>query len=129
MPRIRPAHLSWVMLLALVPMLSFMGHWPTSVPIPGTELYLSVPLAGAEHHDDHSAASEDEHAQHCHGGAASCSDVPAAAGVSMAALAGGSGFVIVSNVLIALLAAAWRPRNTNSLTPGLRPPRTLLSFS
>jgi hypothetical protein len=115
--------LSWALLLALVPMLTFMGHWPASLPLPGTDLYVSVPLAGAEHHAGHEDGSEAEHAKHCHGASASCSDVPAAAGVSLAMLASGPAFVIASALLIALVYAAWRPGVPLAVSPGRRPPR------
>jgi hypothetical protein len=104
-------------------MLTFMGHWPASLPLPGTNLYVSVPLAGVEHHADHDGGSEAELAQHCHGASVSCSDVPAAAGVSLAMLASDPAFLIASALLIALVYAAWRPGLARAVSPGRRPPR------
>lgn len=114
--------ISILLLLSLVPMLTFMGHWPGSVPIPGTDQYLSIPLAGHQTHDD---SHEDSHAheQHCHGNSSSCSDVPAMAGVSFALMNEMLALTVSAGLLWAIALQWWRPRGSNSLLPELLPPR------
>jgi hypothetical protein len=112
---------SWVLLLALLPLLTFMGHWPASVPIPGTDSYLSIPLAGAETHDEENETHN--HSQHCHAGAASCSDAPAAAGVTIAFGANGFAIATASGLLLLALSLSWRPASIRSLLPDPRPPK------
>lgn len=120
---------SWVLLAALLPMLTFMGHWPASLPIPGTDLYVSVPFAGAEQHHSHEAeaeADEASHEQHCHAGAASCSDIPAAAGVSFGLMNQPVAFVI-GGLLLLMGVRWWQPRASTTISPVLQPPRQGLS--
>jgi hypothetical protein len=122
--------LSWTLVVALFPMLSFMGHWPASIPIPGTDSYLSVPLAGHEHDDDeHSEGGAHSHAQHCHGNASSCSDVPTMAGVSFGLMEQTLALAGVDALLLALVWASWTPRRPIALMPELRPPRTAAATS
>lgn len=118
---------SWVLLAALLPMLTFMGHWPASLPIPGTDLYVSVPFAGAEQAHSHEAeADEASHEQHCHAGAASCSDIPAAAGVSFGLMNQPVAFVI-GGLLLLMGVRWWQPRASTTISPVLQPPRQGLS--
>lgn len=114
--------ISILLLLALFPMLTFMGHWPAAVHIPGTDQYLSIPLAGndepADEHDDgHS------HSQHCHGNSGSCSDVPALAGVSFALMSEALALSVTAALVWAVAFHCWQPRRPNSLLPELQPPR------
>jgi hypothetical protein len=119
---------SWVLLAALLPMLTFMGHWPTSVPIPGTNLYVSLPFAEAEGHSHSSedASSEGDHSQHCHSGPASCGDAPAAAGASFATLSMAVSFAI-GGALLLLTLRWWRPLAPHTIAPALRPPRPVFA--
>ncbi|MGE0600899.1 MAG: hypothetical protein AB7J35_16730 [Dehalococcoidia bacterium] len=117
------AHLPWVLLVALFPMLTFMGHWPTTLPIPHTNYYVSVPLAGAGHADEHTPEQAAEHARHCHGGVASCGDAPAGAGVSLSLYQDPVAVATVSLALIAVWLAAWQPRRPVAISPELMPPK------
>ena len=120
-------HGSWALLAALLPMLTFMGHWPASLPIPGTDQYVSVPFAGAEQPHSHEAgADEASHEQHCHAGAASCSDIPAAAGVSFGLMNQPVAFVI-GGLLLLMGVRWWQPRASTTISPVLQPPRQGLS--
>lgn len=117
----RPQRASWVLLLALMPMLTFMGHWPSSLPIPGTGLYVTVPLAGPapnagseEHHD---------HSKHCHGEAASCADAPVAAGVGLALMNTLVSIPPATGLLFITVLVAALPLRSNTLAPEPRPPR------
>ncbi|MEO6042736.1 MAG: hypothetical protein ABIQ47_02285 [Tepidiformaceae bacterium] len=77
-----------VLLLALLPSLLFLGHWQLELAVPLLASHiLLVPGEGA--------ALESAHARHCHGGAATCSDVP---------YAGGSGFALLSEAVAQLTA-------------------------
>lgn len=102
-------------------MLTFMGHWPTSVAIPGTDLYLAVPFAGAE--PGHGEATHHDHTKHCHGDVASCTDAPAAAGVTMALVAGMVTLPVAAGLLALALTLAAVPLAARSVVPELRPPR------
>lgn len=97
-------------------MLTFMGHWPEAVPIPGTNQYLNVPFAGHR-------AGESDHAQHCHDDSAACSDVPVMAGAGFALLNQAVAFAVVSGLLWLVALHWWRPRASNALLPELQPPR------
>lgn len=102
-------------------MLTFMGHWPTSVAIPGTDLYVAVPFAGAE--PGHGEATHHDHAKHCHGDAASCTDAPAAAGVSIALVTGLVTLPVAGGLLSFALLVAALPLVAWSVAPDRRPPR------
>lgn len=125
--RTRFTRVSVLLLVAIFPMLSFMGHWPASVSIPGTNLYVSVPLAGGEAHDVHNPESAAEHGKHCHGGAASCGDAPAGAGVTLAIAQRDLSFAVGAVGLIALAMWGWQPLRGMTIAPEPRPPRALLS--
>ncbi len=60
-------------------MLTFIGHWELRVDIPGTGYFVGAESA-SQHPDIH------DHSQHCHDSVASCSDVPATAGATVAML-------------------------------------------
>ena len=87
-----------VLLLALLPSLLFLGHWQLELAVPSFASHvLLVPGEGAAHQsaheDDHESGKGAAHARHCHGGAATCSDVP---------YAGGSGFALLSEAVAPL---------------------------
>ncbi len=116
--------ISILLAISLLPMLTFMGHWPEAVPIPGTDEYLSIPFAGRPLGDHHEEGGE--HEQHCHGDAASCTDVPALAGVSVG-LAQEFLAVFTAGGLLWMVALHWwRPRRSNAIVPELLPPRVAL---
>lgn len=109
---------SWVLFLALLPSLSFFGHWPNEFAIPGTAYAIAIPGAagGTDAHD---------HASHCHAEAASCSDAPAAAGVSFALMNESLTLLVAGGVLV-LLALRWCvPGEDHPLSPEPAPPRFL----
>ena len=85
-----------VLLLALLPSLLFLGHWQPELAVPFFASHiLLVPGEGAAHESAPESGESAAHARHCHGGAATCSDVP---------YAGGSGFALLSEA-VALLTA------------------------
>jgi hypothetical protein len=118
---------SWLLLVALAPMLTFMGHWPHSLPIPGTEMFVTVPFAGQPVELDE--GGEHSHGQHCHGDSEGCSDAPAAAGVGLALLSTPLLPAGATGMFIALVLLWWRPRNLITVGPELEPPRRAFSFA
>ncbi len=117
-PRQRRAAL-WL-LLALLPMLTFAGHWPSHIDIPGTNLYVTLPFASQAH--DHAGAGDD-HGRHCHANAANCSDVPAAAGVSFALMNETIATLGVGALMVAIALASWQAPPALAISPELRPPK------
>jgi len=113
---------SWVLFLALLPSLSFFGHWPEQFAIPGTAYAIAIPGAagGAEAHD---------HASHCHAEAASCSDAPAAAGVSFALMNESLTLLVAGGVLVLLALRWWVPGEDHPLSPEPAPPRFLSAYA
>jgi hypothetical protein len=111
-----------LLVASLVPMLSFMGHWPESVPIPGTDQYLSVPFAGVHTHEEEDAHA---HSQHCHGNSASCSDVPALVGAGFALIRDVLSFGTAGGLLLLLALQWWLPRGGAFVSPELQPPKGL----
>jgi len=69
----------WLLLAAYLPALTFLGHWPLAIDIPGTSLYVGLPERTSSH--------EAGHESHCHASAGSSSDVPLAESATVAVLA------------------------------------------
>ncbi len=111
------------LLLALLPMLTFAGHWPSHIDIPGTNFYLALPFAtqGHEH-----AGSTDDHGRHCHSNAASCTDVPAAAGVSFALMNESIAALGVGALMVAIAIRSRQSPLSTSISPERRPPKQTL---
>jgi hypothetical protein len=132
---------SWWLLIAILPALTFLGHWPeTRIDIPGTNAWFVVPLTGG--HDDgaheHAGAGAqsrgtttigtedpDAHARHCHADAASCTDAPFTGASAFALLCESVALLGAAGVQFALVSAWWRPSRVLSTAPDLRPPRPL----
>lgn len=67
----RVAHLAlvgWLLAAAYLPALTFFGHYPLWLDIPGTSLYVGLPA--------HTSPDAHDHESHCHADASSCSDTP-----------------------------------------------------
>lgn len=122
--RRRSETFAWTLLLALVPMLSFFGHWEIRFDIPGTGYYFSWPTDSSDDHDD--PASSHEHAGHCHGEVASCSGSPVTAAAPVALLSRDLVFPVADALLTPLLSAPWRPAGANVVIPDPPPPRLAL---
>lgn len=120
-----------LMLLALLPMLTFMGHWPRiTVDLPGDSEFVLSP--GSQHGSESIAhthtgdgASEDDghHGEHCHSGVATCTDIPFTGGVTVLNLQ-------EAVLSIGLSAAAFRASDlagaaltSAAIDPDLQPPR------
>ncbi|HML97851.1 MAG TPA: hypothetical protein PKD75_05175 [Tepidiformaceae bacterium] len=113
---------SWLLVLALLPTLTFFGHWPAELSIPGTGYYLALPgaapaPAGDDGHD---------HSSHCHADASSCSDVPATAGVTFAILNECVALFGACGLFVLLALRWWKPGEGFTPSPELEPPRALI---
>ena len=107
------------LLLSLMPMLSFAGHWPTHIDIPGTDFYLTVPFAGAV---DAAETGEHSHGEHCHEDAAGCSKTPSTAGVGFALMHESIAALGAGALLIAVAARTRRLRADGVILPEIPPP-------
>lgn len=119
---------SWVLFLSMLPMVTFLGHWPADFEIPGTRYYVGMPFTGSHGHT-HEANDKDDHSSHCHGDSASCSDVPAAAGVTFGLMNEAIALVASAAALFAVAKAARTALRENVLSPEPQPPRVSLSLS
>jgi hypothetical protein len=78
------------MLLAIVLTVAAPDHWS-----------LPIPILGHSHDSQEHTDGDEAHERHCHGGAATCSDVPLAAATGIAFLAAWIGFGLAGG-------GAWR---------------------
>lgn len=115
---------SWVLILALLPTLTFFGHWPEQIPIPGTGYYLAIP-GSFPTVPDGAASDGHDHSSHCHADAASCSDVPATAGVSFAILNETLALFGAGGLFVLLALRWWVPGEGFTPAPEIQPPRTI----
>ena len=111
------------LLVAILPSLTFVGHWSLNLDVPGTDLYLT--LIAASHHDDELARHDDQqaHTNHCHANAASCTDVPFTGASPFASLHDSIAYMGAAALLVVLAFGTWRPSSTLTVGPELRPPR------
>lgn len=121
-----------LMLLALLPMLTFMGHWPRiTVDLPGDSEFVLSP--GSQHgsgsiahtHTGGGADSDEgHHGEHCHSGVATCTDIPFTGGVTVLNLQETVLGLGLSSA--AFRAAAWAGTilTPAAIDPDLRPPRS-----
>lgn len=128
--------LSILLLVAIVPTLTYFGHWPVvAVDIPGTDFYIQLP--GSEGHpggDDHgfgatagSHSDAHEHAQHCHGDTATCTDMPFTGASAFALMEESLAALGIAGLLTLVALQAWRSEALASVGPELQPPKSLLS--
>jgi hypothetical protein len=111
--RRRIGEIASMMLLSLLLMVASPDHWD-----------IGLPFARPGHHDGAKGpgGESEQHARHCHGDAATCSEVPLTAISGMAALTAFLAFAGPALVLAGLPAAAIAPAGwmTGVATP---PPR------
>lgn len=110
------------LLIAILPSLTFLGHWGLQFDIPGSHLYV-VLMPVESGHDHVSPAEESRHEQHCHANAASCTDVPFMGASPFALLQYSVAHLGALALLIALSVAVWRPGLSLTIGPEPRPPR------
>jgi hypothetical protein len=118
----RSLHL--LLLVAILPSLTFFGHWGLQFDIPATRWY--VVLMPAPPHEDHATSGEEaHHEQHCHANAASCTDVPFTGASPFALLRTSVAYLGAFALLIALAVVTWKPGGSVTIGPELQPPRQL----
>lgn len=108
-----------LLLVAILPSLTFLGHWALQFDIPGTNSYVVV-VPGETHEDAH---TEHTHEQHCHAGVATCTDVPFTGASPFALMHDSVIYLGASALLIVLGLNTWRPRQSTTIAPLLEPPR------
>jgi len=141
-PGLTTSRLRWrskFLLIAILPALTFFGHWPViTIHVPGAALDLTVPFVSEESAHEQAAgtaagagagSSSDahEHAQHCHADAGSCTDVPFTGASAFGLLDDTVAFLGAGALLTLIVATAWRPGRDAPIDPDLRPPRGSLS--
>lgn len=105
-----------LLLAALLPMLTYFGHWPAvSIPIPGTGIAVAIPFAAEEAPGDHH--------QHCHGESAGCASSPGSVGLAVTLLAAAVAVAIPGGRLIPVPAAPGGLRLQHLPIPDPAPPR------
>ena len=110
-----------MLLAALIPAISFMGHWPLRVSIPGTEYVVGLPAASHLHGD----TGTEDHSRHCHTSVATCSDTRVVADSSVAMLEAIVLALILSGMAHLCRVAATSRAVSHATSPELRPPRQL----
>ena len=110
-------HLAAVLLLALLPTLTYFGHWPAiAIPIPGTADVLVLPFASGE------TAAGDHH-QHCHADAAECSNGPGSFALAVSLLAAAIALALPGGPLLPVRARVPRLALQHLPAPEPGPPR------
>lgn len=109
------AAMRWLLLAAFLPTLTFLGHWPLRVDIPGTAIYVGLP-------DANRAAGHDHH-RHCHADAASCSDAPVTGTATIGLLANSVAFSGLQSPLIGMVTAQPSFRAQADVAPDYPPPK------
>lgn len=133
--RCTPGAASRILLLSLLPMLTFFGHWPRiEMSIPHTDSVVvfwpgeadSGETEGGHTHTaqagGHSHA--DGHEQHCHVDASSCSDIPYTGFSTVLMLQEVvRRLTMLSGTESELVARYWLPAAVNNDAPAAPPPR------
>jgi hypothetical protein len=122
-PRRQPLRISVVLLAALLPMLTFFGHWD--------ELGITPHSHAAHEHDErttHASPGQPhhhhaEHASHCHVDLASCADVPLTALTGFALLNDSLAVLGEAGVLIPVNSRPEQRPRANVVRPAVPPPR------
>lgn len=104
----------WLLAAAYLPALTFFGHWPLAVDIPGTSLYVGLPTSAPK--QGHS------HEDHCHADAGSCSDAPVTSTATVAILADSLRLTERDPPMISLVPGGTDWRAQVAIAPIARPP-------
>ena len=117
----RPRLQHWLLLIAILPSWTFLGHFHVAIDIPFTNQYLV--LVPAAPHDDSASANVQTHENHCHANASTCTDIPFT-GASPFLLARQSvAYFGAAAVFVAISLSWWRPTALNNVGPDLQPPK------
>jgi hypothetical protein len=105
------------LLFALLPTLSYFGHWPVvALPVPTTAYVIPLPF-GSE-----GSVTADHHT-HCHGDADTCGRGAGSVVVVSSLLAAAVAIRFADGPLHAVPAAGWVPTRQHSPQPEHGPPR------
>lgn len=128
----------WVLLIAILPTLTFLGHWPRiEIPLPGTGAHVVLPFLQGDHvaidqadtvlHNDGPTARphehEEDHGRHCHANAASCSDVPFTGASAFAMMHAAAASIGAESPATAIATTWWQPHGAFAVDPEIQPPR------
>jgi hypothetical protein len=116
---VRPGARQMLLLVAILPSFTFLGHWGLQFDVPGTDDYV-VLVPGASHEDQHEVG---QHENHCHLNAATCTDIPFTGASPFALLHASVAYLGATALLLAFALNAWRPSSGATVDPDLRPPR------
>lgn len=121
-----------MLVVALLPMLTFFGHWPAiEAAIPGTSYVARVPLTGPTYgsgqasthiHTGEESAPHD-HSQHCHADVEGCSDTPVPGLSTVTMLQQELSYLGAATVACARCMAPASPLRPVTLVPLDPPPR------
>jgi hypothetical protein len=115
---------AWSLLFAILPTLTYMGHWPRELDLPGAHPSLRLGASADTHDPGHEDGDEGlAHQRHCHGSPSTCSDVPFTGTSGLAVLNEWLALAGVSSLLVMLAGRWWRPGRPFAPPPELRPPR------
>jgi hypothetical protein len=120
----RARGLQVLLLIAILPSMTFLGHWGLQFDIPGSRFYVVLMPAPQEH--EHDPGEESKHEQHCHANAASCTDVPFTGASPFALLQSSVEHLGAMALLIAFSVAVWRPGRSLTIGPELQPPQRMV---
>ena len=123
MTRLTTPAMAKLLAFALLPMLTFAGHWEPRIDIPFTNYYWGLPSHGHAQASTH----EHNHEDHCHGDSASCASKPVTSGVGFALLRDSLLLLGASAIAIGITATAWKPAHWASVRPELQPPQPVVA--
>lgn len=117
---------SLFLLVALLPMLTYLGHWPRlGFDVPLTGGYWELPFVSGPPSSHHGSEADEEphHAQHCHADSASCLNGTAEAIAFGALLAAFIDTLGADGPSLILPLASRRLPQGRTLSPDRPPPR------
>ncbi len=108
---------------ALLPMLTFAGHWEPRIDIPFTNYYWGIPA----HTHAQPSTHEHNHEGHCHGDSASCASKPVTSGVGFGLLRDTLLLLGASAIAFGITATTWKPAHWANVRPELQPPQPVVA--
>lgn len=112
--------LSWLLLLAMLPSWTLLGHVHLEFAVPGTALHVGLP--GGHDGGGHGPDGED-HERHCHAAVASCSEVPFTGASAFLLMAEAAALVGMAGVRVLSGARPGGPLHGVAVAPDSPPPR------
>lgn len=119
--RRRRLQYAWILFYAILPTITFAGHWDVQVRFPGTA--TTVGFAPSHTHASSASGEAAAHSDHCHVDAAGCSDQPLVSGASVAHFRESLASAVVMGEVHGYFLATLVPPEGASVGPDLPPPR------